>query len=65
MLCLLDVYGLVQDSQLPALKKETPRICINSRPFSSIARPTPAAVLVGCYSDRVMWNRQCRLRFNL
>ncbi|XP_067430010.1 S-phase kinase-associated protein 2 [Thunnus thynnus] len=65
MLCLLDVYGLVQDSHLPALKKETPRISINSRPFSSIARPTPANVLVGCFSDRVMWNRPCRLRIKL
>ncbi|XP_053196192.1 S-phase kinase-associated protein 2 [Scomber japonicus] len=62
-LCLLDVYGLVQDSHLPALKKELPRISINSRPFSSIARPTPAAALPGCFGDRAMWTRQCRLRF--
>ncbi|KAM7393358.1 hypothetical protein PAMA_008154 [Pampus argenteus] len=64
MLCLLDVYGLVQDSHLPALKKEMPRICINSRPFSGVARPTPATMLV-YISERAMWNRQCRLRVKL
>ncbi|KAM4528653.1 S-phase kinase-associated protein 2 [Odontesthes bonariensis] len=62
---LLDVFGLVQDSQLPSLKKEMPRVSINSRPFSSIARPTPATKLMGSPSDCAMWNRKCRLRFKL
>uniref|UniRef100_A0A3Q0R468 S-phase kinase-associated protein 2, E3 ubiquitin protein ligase n=1 Tax=Amphilophus citrinellus TaxID=61819 RepID=A0A3Q0R468_AMPCI len=38
-LAALDVFGLVQDSQLPSLKKEMPHVSINSRPFSTIARP--------------------------
>ncbi|KAI3361674.1 hypothetical protein L3Q82_001942 [Scortum barcoo] len=63
MLCLLDVFGLVHDSHLPSLKKEMPHISINSRPFSSIARPTPASRLIGPCSDRTMWNRKCQLRF--
>ncbi|XP_028274062.1 S-phase kinase-associated protein 2 [Parambassis ranga] len=62
-LCLLDVFGLVQDSQLPSLKKEMPNVTINCRPFSSVARPTPANRLTN--SDRAMWNRKCRLRFRL
>ncbi|XP_040014300.1 S-phase kinase-associated protein 2 isoform X2 [Xiphias gladius] len=65
MLCLLDIFGLVHDSHLPSLKKEMPRVCINSRPFSGIARPTPASRLIGSFSDRTMWNRRCRLRFKL
>lgn len=65
MLSLLDVFGLVNDSHLPSLKKEIPRICINSRPFSNIARPTPASRLIGSCSDRTMWNRKCQLRFKL
>ncbi|KAM4720575.1 S-phase kinase-associated protein 2 [Anableps anableps] len=54
----LDVFGFVQDSQLAALKDDMPRVAINSRPFSSVARPTPAA----SHPDRTMWNRGCRLR---
>ncbi|KAM9338348.1 S-phase kinase-associated protein 2 [Symphorus nematophorus] len=65
MLCLLDVFGVVQNSHLPSLKKEMPNVSINSRPFSSVARPTPASRLVGSLSDRAMWNRKCQLRFNL
>ncbi|XP_071321623.1 S-phase kinase-associated protein 2 [Trachinotus anak] len=64
-LCLLDVFGLVQDGQLPSLKKEMPRVGINSRPFSSVARPTPAGRLIGSFADHTMWNRKCRLRFRL
>ncbi|KAK5851593.1 hypothetical protein PBY51_023136 [Eleginops maclovinus] len=45
----------------PGLHKELPRISINSRPFSGIARPTPATGLTGSF----MWNRKCRLRFRL
>uniref|UniRef100_A0A3B3DRI8 S-phase kinase-associated protein 2 n=1 Tax=Oryzias melastigma TaxID=30732 RepID=A0A3B3DRI8_ORYME len=44
---LLDVFGLVQDNQLPPLKKEMPRVSINSMPFSTVARPTPASRLPG------------------
>uniref|UniRef100_A0A3Q0R1D4 S-phase kinase-associated protein 2, E3 ubiquitin protein ligase n=1 Tax=Amphilophus citrinellus TaxID=61819 RepID=A0A3Q0R1D4_AMPCI len=65
MLCQLDVFGLVQDSQLPSLKKEMPHVSINSRPFSTIARPTPASRPAGSTSDRIMWNKKCRLRFVL
>ncbi|XP_034403502.1 S-phase kinase-associated protein 2 isoform X2 [Cyclopterus lumpus] len=61
VLILLDVFGIVSGSHLSSLKKEMPRVGINSRPFSSIARPTPASRPVGC----VMWNRKCRLRFRL
>ncbi|XP_035524471.1 S-phase kinase-associated protein 2 [Morone saxatilis] len=64
-LCLLDVFGVVQNSHLPSLKKEMPHVSINSRPFSSIARPTPASRFIGSLSDRTMWNRRCRLRFQL
>ncbi|XP_026195909.1 S-phase kinase-associated protein 2 [Anabas testudineus] len=62
-LCLLDVFGLVNDSHMTSLKKEMPRVGINTRPFSSIARPTPANRLVGSLNDHTMWNRKCRLRF--
>lgn len=65
VLSQLDVFGLVQDSQLPSLKKGMPHVSINSRPFSSIARPTPASRFVGSTSDRTMWNEKCRLRFGL
>ncbi|XP_031590040.1 S-phase kinase-associated protein 2 [Oreochromis aureus] len=65
VLSQLDVFGLVQDSQLPSLKKGMPHVSINSRPFSSIARPTPASRFVGSTSDRTMWNKKCRLRFGL
>ncbi|XP_037121753.1 S-phase kinase-associated protein 2 isoform X1 [Syngnathus acus] len=60
----LEVFGLVNDSHLSSLRKENPGICINSLPFSAVARPTPASVLgtVGGYS---MWNRKNRLRFTL
>ncbi|KAM9306165.1 S-phase kinase-associated protein 2 [Pholidichthys leucotaenia] len=61
LLCTLDVFGLVQDSQLPFLKKEMPHVNINCRPFSSIARPTPATRLAGSSVDRTMWSVKCRL----
>ncbi|XP_034566340.1 S-phase kinase-associated protein 2 [Notolabrus celidotus] len=61
-LSFLEVFGLIQDPQLVSLKKELPRISINSRPFSSIARPTPAC---RPYNDCAMWNRKCRLRVKL
>ncbi|KAM8829103.1 S-phase kinase-associated protein 2 [Spinachia spinachia] len=57
-LSLLDVFGIVNGSHLASLKKEMPRVGINSRPFSSIARPTPACRPVG----HCMWDRKCRLR---
>uniref|UniRef100_A0A3Q3W0H0 F-box domain-containing protein n=1 Tax=Mola mola TaxID=94237 RepID=A0A3Q3W0H0_MOLML len=60
-LCLLDVFGIVHNSHLPTLKEEMPHVSINSRPFSSIARPTPASKL----SDCAMWNEKCRLRIKL
>lgn len=55
----LDVFGLVQENQLPVLKKELSLININSRPFSCVARPTPAT---RTGPDRSMWDRTCRLR---
>ncbi|XP_061589586.1 S-phase kinase-associated protein 2 [Cololabis saira] len=58
-LLLLDVFGLLQDSQLPSLQKEIPGVAVNARPFSAVARPTPAE------SGRraaEMWSRRCRLR---
>ncbi|MEQ2226043.1 hypothetical protein ILYODFUR_023618 [Ilyodon furcidens] len=58
----LDVFGFVQDSQLASLKKDMPRISINSRPFSSVARPTPASRLLPSHPDQTMWSRSCRLR---
>ncbi|XP_068190777.1 S-phase kinase-associated protein 2 [Antennarius striatus] len=57
-LCLLDVFGVVPDSHLPQLKKEMPHVSINSRPFSNVARPTPASR----FSDALMWNERCHLR---
>ncbi|CAG5867164.1 unnamed protein product [Menidia menidia] len=59
---LLDIFGLAQDTQLPPLKKEMPQVSINSRPFSSVARPTPASKMA---AEHTMWNRTCRLRFRL
>uniref|UniRef100_A0A3P8WQA0 S-phase kinase-associated protein 2 n=1 Tax=Cynoglossus semilaevis TaxID=244447 RepID=A0A3P8WQA0_CYNSE len=61
-LCLLDVFGLVPNGHLPVLKKDLPRICINSKPFSTIARPTPASTPAVPLSDRSMWGSRCRLR---
>ncbi|TNN36328.1 S-phase kinase-associated protein 2 [Liparis tanakae] len=58
---LLDVFGIVSGSHLSSLKKEMPRVAINSRPFSGVARPTPASK-PGCC---VMWSRKCRLRVRL
>ncbi|XP_034997399.2 S-phase kinase-associated protein 2 [Hippoglossus stenolepis] len=63
LLGLLDVFGLVHDGHLPSLKKELPRVSINSRPFSSTARPTPSSRLAGSLSERTMWSSMCRLRF--
>lgn len=60
-LTLLDMFGVVQSSHLPALKKGMPQVSINTRPFSSISRPTPAGRVI----ERTMWNRTCRLRFKL
>nr|XP_046230678.1 S-phase kinase-associated protein 2 [Scatophagus argus] len=60
-LYLLDVFGIVLNSHLASLKKEMPHVSINSRPFSFVARPTPASRLC----DRTMWNRKCQLRFKL
>lgn len=62
LLHLLDAFGLVSDGHLPALKKEMPLVCLNSRPFSAVARPTPAGAALG---ERVMWSQRCRLRFKL
>ncbi|XP_040915635.1 S-phase kinase-associated protein 2 [Toxotes jaculatrix] len=63
LLSHLDVFGLMHDGHLPTLKKELPHVSINSRPFSNIARPTPAGRTVGLFTDRTMWNKKCRLRF--
>ncbi|XP_077593228.1 S-phase kinase-associated protein 2 [Stigmatopora nigra] len=60
----LDVFGLVNDSHLTSLRKESPGICINSLPFSAIARPTPANI-VGNFGSHSMWNRKVRLRIRL
>uniref|UniRef100_A0A3Q3G9T6 S-phase kinase-associated protein 2, E3 ubiquitin protein ligase n=1 Tax=Labrus bergylta TaxID=56723 RepID=A0A3Q3G9T6_9LABR len=65
LLSLLEVFGLLHDSQLSSLKKELPRISVNTRPFSSIARPTPACRPQGPVRDRAMWSRTCRLRVKL
>ncbi|XP_029940185.1 S-phase kinase-associated protein 2 isoform X2 [Salarias fasciatus] len=64
-LALLDVFGLGQDAHLPGLKKQMPHIGVNSRPFSGVARPTPAGRLPGTPADRAMWGGRCRLRFRL
>uniref|UniRef100_A0A3P9NGW8 S-phase kinase-associated protein 2 n=1 Tax=Poecilia reticulata TaxID=8081 RepID=A0A3P9NGW8_POERE len=55
----LDVFGLVQDGQLAALQDDSPRLAINARPFSAVARPTPAGA---AQPDRTMWGRGCRLK---
>lgn len=60
-LLLLDMFGVVQSGHLAALKKEMPQVSINSRPFSTISRPTPASKV----SERTMWDRKCRLRFKV
>lgn len=57
-LCALQVYGLVQDGYLPTLKKDLPGVDINSDPFSSVARPTPAGL-----RELSMWNMSCRLKY--
>uniref|UniRef100_A0A4W5Q453 S-phase kinase-associated protein 2 n=1 Tax=Hucho hucho TaxID=62062 RepID=A0A4W5Q453_9TELE len=54
----LEVYGLVQDTYLPILSKGLPRLQINTRPFSGVARPTEAT-----RRDRTMWGMTCRLVF--
>ncbi|XP_042158750.1 S-phase kinase-associated protein 2-like [Oncorhynchus tshawytscha] len=56
----LEVYGLVQDTYLPILSKGLPRLQINTRPFSGVARPTKAT-----WRDRTMWGMTCRLVFRL
>ncbi|XP_030623905.1 S-phase kinase-associated protein 2 [Chanos chanos] len=56
----LEVFGLIQDSYLPILSKGLPRIQINTRPFSSIARPSPST-----RKDRAMWGMHCRLVYKL
>lgn len=61
LLGLLDMFGVVHTSHMAALKKDVPQISINSKPFSSIARPTPA----GRPGDGTMWYQRCRLRFKL
>lgn len=61
LLGLLDMFGVVQAGHLPALKKELPHVSINTRPFSSIARPTPA----GRGGEATMWDHRCQLRFRL
>lgn len=58
----LDVFGLVQENQLTVLKKEMSLIHINSRPFSCVARPTPATRTGLLQPDHSMWDRMCRLR---
>ncbi|XP_071378977.1 S-phase kinase-associated protein 2-like [Centroberyx affinis] len=60
---LLDVFGLVHETHLRSLKKGVPRISINSRPFSTVARPTPAPCDRLVYNERAMWGARCRLRF--
>ncbi|XP_061655351.1 S-phase kinase-associated protein 2 [Phyllopteryx taeniolatus] len=60
----LDVFGLVNDSHLSSLRKQSLGICINSLPFSAIARPTPASVS-GTAGAHSMWNKKNRLRFKL
>lgn len=60
-LTLLDMFGVVHSSHMAALKKDIPRISINTKPFSSIARPTPA----GRPGEASMWYQRCRLRFKL
>lgn len=71
-LVLLDVFGLINESHLPALKKEMPHVSINSMPFSAIARPTPTSKVFRHFrrvyrhlTDCTMWSRNCRLRFKL
>lgn len=59
-LSVLQVYGLVQDGYLPTLRKGLPRVSINTDPFSSVARPTPAGRRENC-----MWNMGCRLKYQL
>ncbi|KAM4635761.1 S-phase kinase-associated protein 2 [Polymixia lowei] len=59
---LLDVFGLVNESHVRSLKKEMSPISINTRPFSTVARPTPATC-DRVWGERTMWDRRCRLRF--
>ncbi|XP_061732773.1 S-phase kinase-associated protein 2 [Nerophis ophidion] len=59
----LDVFGLLNDSHLPSLRKENPGVCLNSWPFSAVARPTPASVSDGAGGAHGMWSRRSRLRF--
>ncbi|CAL1568157.1 unnamed protein product [Knipowitschia caucasica] len=63
-LSVLDVFGLINDSHLPILKKEMPRVAINTRPFSIVARPTPTGKPLN-YCDNTMWTQRCRLRVRL
>ncbi|XP_013883036.1 S-phase kinase-associated protein 2 [Austrofundulus limnaeus] len=58
----LDVFGLVQENQLVSLRKAMPHVSINSRPFSCVARPTPAGRTGSLQPDCSMWERTCRLR---
>ncbi|XP_048875814.1 S-phase kinase-associated protein 2 isoform X1 [Brienomyrus brachyistius] len=54
----LEVFGLVQESYLPVLIKALPRLLINTRCFSTVARPTP----VDC-RDGAVWGVRCRLSY--
>ncbi|KAG5834832.1 hypothetical protein ANANG_G00265770 [Anguilla anguilla] len=52
----LEVFGLVPGSYMPVLSEGLPQVQINTRCFSSVARPTPAG-----QRDRTMWGTPCRL----
>uniref|UniRef100_A0A8C9SC44 S-phase kinase-associated protein 2 n=1 Tax=Scleropages formosus TaxID=113540 RepID=A0A8C9SC44_SCLFO len=54
----LEVFGLVQESNLPMLNKALSQVLINTCFFSSVARPTSA----DC-KDNTMWGTHCRLTF--
>ncbi|XP_066568290.1 S-phase kinase-associated protein 2 [Amia ocellicauda] len=54
----LEVFGIVQDTYLPILKKGLPHIKINTCCFTTIARPSVAG-----QKNRTMWAIQCRLEY--
>ncbi|KAM3874188.1 S-phase kinase-associated protein 2 [Diretmus argenteus] len=59
---VLGIFGLVHESHMRSMKKGMPNVSINARPFSAIARPTPAPCERLVYIERAMWNKKCRLR---
>ncbi|MGH0182510.1 UNVERIFIED_CONTAM: hypothetical protein FKN15_009766 [Acipenser sinensis] len=55
---MLEVFGILPDTNLPILTKGLPHIKINSCYFTTIARPT-----VGSRKNRDIWGISCRLTY--